>query len=161
MVRKVLFAWDQDKENEMKRFNVIHKLLSGDVQSDFDSLSQMEGHKSVYPEMYEPNCTTILTDNEALKIKTEIMSIEDQIDALCKKAYREIKIYNRKNFMSAQVQAVVNHPKFIVLYCLLDGGNPSLSLAVFNEIGFNGYTLEVLSSVNQFLTQAIALSSQE
>lgn len=145
----------------MKRFNVIHKLITGDVQSDFDSMEELNAHKELNTNLYEPNCTTILTDRNELKAHTELMSIEDQIDALCKKAYREIKIYNRKNFASSQVQAVINNPDFIKLYCLLDGGNPNLALLFFNQIGFSGYSLEVLSSINQFLNQAILLSIQE
>lgn len=145
----------------MKRFNVIHKLESGDVQSDFDTQAEIDAHKEIHPELYEPLCQTILTDNEDLKVKTEILSTEDQIDLLCKKAYREIKLHNRKYFPLAYVQNVVNHPDFIKLYCLLDGGNPSLSLQMFNIIGFSGYPSTILADVNAYLTEAISLSNLE
>lgn len=47
----------------MKKYTIIHKLLSGDVTTHHETQAEIDQHELDNPLMYEPNCVTEVTDN--------------------------------------------------------------------------------------------------
>lgn len=60
----------------MKKFTITHKLLEGDQVSNFETQTEIDEHKLEHPELYEPNCETVLVDNSLILKDIKVIHTE-------------------------------------------------------------------------------------
>lgn len=140
-------------------FNVIHKLESGDQQSSFSTNQEMLNHKLTYPEMWEPNCETVVTDVSGQVIEKSQLEKRKLKREYCMKALDLIATHNELNETDPAIQAVFSAPQFSQMVILLLSGTPKAAKNILLSIANNPYPTDLMDKVVSALDTAISYSN--